>query len=205
MQISAPIGGDGCVRCFGWRIHWRLLLTRPFACVPPSLLAALPPGELVFAEFNPLPLKPFAAQPCLELPTFDDALDEFYSKVWSFHVFHLCLEGRDSRRDESDAGRHGVDACATRVPCAVCRVPCVVCRVSCVVCRVSCVVYRVVPYGSPADRGPAGGHRAGGRRARRHVPAGQDPSGSGTPRAHTHTRHAAKQTHLSSSILVPLA
>ncbi|GIL69667.1 hypothetical protein Vretifemale_580 [Volvox reticuliferus] len=48
---------------------------------PAAAAAAVAAGELVFAEFNPLPLLPYSGQPCLELPTFDDALDEFYSKV----------------------------------------------------------------------------------------------------------------------------
>ncbi|GLI62598.1 hypothetical protein VaNZ11_005137 [Volvox africanus] len=48
---------------------------------PAAAAAAVAAGELVFAEFYPLPLLPYSGQPCLELPTFDDALDEFYSKV----------------------------------------------------------------------------------------------------------------------------
>ncbi|EFJ40301.1 hypothetical protein VOLCADRAFT_69736 [Volvox carteri f. nagariensis] len=63
---AAPPGGGGALP----------------ADVRRSLLAALvAAGELVFAEFSPLPLLPYSGQPCLELSTFDDALDEFYSKI----------------------------------------------------------------------------------------------------------------------------
>ncbi|GFR49968.1 hypothetical protein Agub_g12107, partial [Astrephomene gubernaculifera] len=48
---------------------------------PAAAAAAVAAGELVFSEFAPLPLLPFAGQACLVLPSFDDALDEFYSKV----------------------------------------------------------------------------------------------------------------------------
>ncbi|KAG2487711.1 hypothetical protein HYH03_013710 [Edaphochlamys debaryana] len=43
--------------------------------------AAVAAGELIFAEFNPLPLLPYAGQPSLPFDAFDDALDEFYSKI----------------------------------------------------------------------------------------------------------------------------
>ncbi len=43
--------------------------------------SAVAAGELVYGEFNPLPLLPYKDMPYLDLPSFDEALDEFYSKI----------------------------------------------------------------------------------------------------------------------------
>jgi hypothetical protein len=62
------------------------------ASAPPALpgagagagAGAAPGGEeepLLFSECNPLVLAQLREQPCREFPTFDAALDEFFSKV----------------------------------------------------------------------------------------------------------------------------
>lgn len=38
-------------------------------------------AEVMYEEYDPLVLRQREASPVLEFPTFDDALDEFYSKV----------------------------------------------------------------------------------------------------------------------------